>query len=462
MRLVGLLPWLLWAVLASCSDPTPATPTATPSPVPTATYTPVPTATATAVPTATPTAKPRLVPTATATPTPSPTATAVPTATAPVTPSPVPTATPTPTPTATAAPTPTPTFTPIPTATATPTPSPTATAVATATPTATPSPVPTAMATPVPTFTPTPIATATAIPTPTFTPLDSREAKDILNRVGGFPAKGGKLITPEGATIVNSVDELFHVFETGHSLLTGEPSRWIPRVLTSEEFRALLREKSDVELLDAVAWCCERTDAGLELILNGDRKAYGVLASIAHEAGHARQRTLNANQTAPSGTDPRNSNFGALHEAQAFAFAGAIVRKIGEYTGINATYLPTRYLLTDWVEGFISRTRKTLDDPAQQHQRGEALLWGAVLGDPDLADLKRELLDDGILSSDSLLRLHDHLVLIERDEADAYVAEWVDTFDREARLIKSTILRRDASISDEGFFEHVYGIFLLP
>ena len=258
------------------------------------------------------------------------------------------------------------------------------------------------------------------------------------------------------------MDELFHVFETGHFLLTGEPSLWIPRVLTSEEFRALLREKRDVELLDALAWCCEHTDAGLELILNGDRKAYGVLASIGHEAGHARQRTLNASQRAPRGTDPRNSNFGALHEAQAFAFAGALVRKIGEYTGINAIYLPTRYLLTEWVEGFISRTREVLDDPAQQHQRGRALLWGAVLSDPDLADLKRELLDDGILSGDSLLLLHDHLVLIDGDEADAYVAEFADTFDREARLIKDTILRRDASISDEGFFEHVFGLFLLP
>ena len=44
--------------------------------------------------------------------------------------------------------------------------------------------------------------------------------------------------------IPNSVDELFHVFETGHFLqVVGEPSLWIPRVLTSEEFRALLREK---------------------------------------------------------------------------------------------------------------------------------------------------------------------------------------------------------------------------
>ena len=29
-------------------------------------------------------------------------------------------------------------------------------------------------------------------------------------------------------------------------------------------------------------------------------------------------------------------------------------------------------------------------------------------------------------------------------------------------LVKSTILRRDASISDEGFFEHISTIFLLP
>ena len=258
------------------------------------------------------------------------------------------------------------------------------------------------------------------------------------------------------------MDELFSVFETGHFLLTNAPSRWNHRVQTSQEFRALQREKRDVELLDAVAWCCDRTDAGLVLILNGDRMAYAVLASIGHEAGHARQRTLNASQRAPKGTDQRNSNYGAIHEAQAYAFAGATVRKLGEYTGINATYLPTKYRLTKWVDGFIARTRERLDNLTQQHTRGRALLWGSVLGDPALDDLKRELQDKGILSSDSLFRLHDYLVMIERDDVDAYVAEYVGTFDQEARLIRSTILRRDASISDEGFFEHASSLFLLP
>ena len=293
-------------------------------------------------------------------------------------------------------------------------------------------------------------------------PLGSREVKETLKRIGHFPTKGSKLITPEGATIVNTVDELFHVFETVHFLLVGEPSGWIPRVLTAEEFRARVWEYRDVELFDAVAWCCEYTDAGVELVLNGERRAYQVLAFIGHEAGHARQQALNDTQYAPEGTpDGRNTNFGALHEAQAFAFEAAVVRKVGELTGINATCLSTRYLLTEWVEGWIAWQRENLDDLTRQHSRGLSLLWGAVLGDPNL-DLKQELLDEGILSADSMLRLHDYLVMIERDEVEAYVEKYVGTIDEEAKLIKDTILRRDASLPDDGFFEHVSTIFLLP
>ena len=259
------------------------------------------------------------------------------------------------------------------------------------------------------------------------------------------------------------MDELFHVFETVHFLLTGEPSGWIPRVLTAEEFRVQVWEYRDVELFDAVAWCCERTDAGLELVLNGERKAYQVLAFIGHEAGHARQRTLNDTQYAPRDTpDGRNTNFGALHEAQAFAFEAAVVRKVGEYTGINATYLSTRYLLTEWVEGWIDRQRENLGDLGQQHSRGLSLLWGAVLSDPNLADLKQELLENGILSADSMLQLHDYLVMIERAEVESYVDKYVGTIDEEAKLIKDKILRRNASLPDDGFFEHTPTIFLLP
>ena len=61
-----------------------------------------------------------------------------------------------------------------------------------------------------------------------------------------------------------------------------------------------------------------------------------------------------------------------------------------------------------------------------------------------------------------MLRLYDYLAMIERDEVEAYVDKHVGTIDEEAKLIKSTILSRDASIDDEGFFEHISTIFLLP
>ena len=42
----------------------------------------------------------------------------------------------------------------------------------------------------------------------------------------------------------------------------------------------------------------------------------------------------------------------------------------GTYTGNNATYLSTRYLLTEWVEGWIDWQRKELDNLGQQHREG--------------------------------------------------------------------------------------------
>ena len=84
------------------------------------------------------------------------------------------------------------------------------------------------------------------------------------------------------------------------------------------------------------------------------------------------------------------------------------------------------------------------------------------MGATPTSELKQELLDEGILSADSMLRLHDYLVMIERDEVEAYVEKYVGTIDEEAKLIKDTILRRDASLPDDGFFEHVSTIFLLP
>ena len=295
-------------------------------------------------------------------------------------------------------------------------------------------------------------STLVLTPAPEFEPLSAEEAREVLERIANRPGLGGKRTTPEGTSIISTIDEGFKVFETGHYLLTGAVSNWIPRVLTMTEYIDRVRHKG---ITHSIAYCCERTAEGLELIIDGSEPSHRVIGSIGHEAGHARQRVLNPSQRG-------SANLSAIREAQAFAFQAALIRKLGEYTGINASVLPGNYRLTDWVDGMISDTISHIDDPEEEHKRGRAILWGAVLSDPELAELRVELESDRILSPESLLQLHDHLVYIQRDDADEYVAEALEAFERKAQKVRDAIMGRRGAISKEGFFEHNHGTFLIP
>ena len=296
-------------------------------------------------------------------------------------------------------------------------------------------------------------ATLVASSTPDFIPLSPEEARDLVEESRRWQALGGTRSTAEGGVErISTIDEVFQLYELAHFLLTGAPSHWIPLVFPQEEFQHLTR---DPELGRAAAWCCRRTEDGnLELIIKGSEPAHSVISSIGHEAGHARQRSRN-----PGQRGPRDSNIGALHEAQAFAFQAAVIRELGEYTGTNATIIPSQYNVVQWISNWMSSLQGDLHDVTEQHQRGRALMWSAVLNDPALADLEEELVRSGFLSADSLLLLHDHLVGIGRDEADDYVAGLLEAFD--PTLVKETVLRRSGA-AEKGFFEHVWRIFRMP
>ncbi len=300
----------------------------------------------------------------------------------------------------------------------------------------------------------TPVSTPTPVPTPTpeFMPLSSEEAKEIIERIADLPGLGGNRWTPEGSGIISTVDEAFEVFETGYFLLTGKPSNWIPRVLTLTEYVEIARSRG---VAHSAAYCCEYTDEGVVLMIRGDARAHSVISAMGHEAGHALQRALNPGQ----GGSPE---IGALHEAQATAFQAALIRKLGEYTGTNATVMPSQYLLQRWIDGWLSGIIGALDNPAEVHRRGCAILWGAVLSDPELADLRAELLENRILSADSLIRLYNYLVYIGKDEADDYVAGVIESFKRSSQTVRSALMGRMGAIHDEGFFENASGTFLQP
>ena len=266
-------------------------------------------------------------------------------------------------------------------------------------------------------------ATRAPDPEPEFVPLTVEEAKELLESSRSWKLLAGTRQLPDGTVeTISTVDEVFRLYELGHYLLTGKPSRWIPLAFPLQEFQHLTR---DPQLAHAGAWCCRRTaDGNLELIIRGDLQAHDAIDATAHEAGHARQQSRNPGQS----DRKRDSNIGALHEAQAYAFATAVIRKLAEYTETNATVIPSEY--STWATGRIDSIRRVLHDSTEEHERGRALLWSAVMNDPALADLEAELRRNGILSADGAFALHEHLVGIGLDEADGYVADLLDAVRR--------------------------------
>ena len=141
----------------------------------------------------------------------------------------------------------------------------------------------------------------------------------------------------------------------------------------------------------------------------------------------------------------------------------ALVRALGEYTGANVSRFP------DWpgVRSFIDRwtvsLRENMDDLTQQHDRGNHLLWLAVLTDPSLLELKRELETGWILSSESLFRLHSRLVALHPLLIDAYVADLLEGSRDLDNVIRGSISRRlNTSIPFEGFIAYNLRPVIVP
>ena len=214
----------------------------------------------------------------------------------------------------------------------------------------------------------------------------------------------------------------------------------------------------DPELKAALAFCCEETADGLELIIKGSEASPGVIASLAHEAGHARQRIVNSSQSEFS----RDTAVGAVKEAEAFAFEAALVRKLGEYTGVNATLIPVESTASSVIREWTASVQANISDVTQEHTRGRALLWLSALHDPALADLRSELTDRNILSPDSLLLLHEHFIDLAPDEIEEYTNGLFSQFQDDRKSIEATLLSRLATVPLEGFVRHSFGVFLMP
>ena len=264
-----------------------------------------------------------------------------------------------------------------------------------------------------------------ATPTPTFQPLSPEEMREKLPEVFGSNVKvlGEEAVFTGGTKTVYWRDEsdlIIEVFENGYYLLAGrtiQQDGWEARYYAREDYDALAGDSHYLKL--ALGWCCIRTggDSRLQLVMAGDKPQNSALGTTAHEAGHALQSLLNPAQDKAS----LDSLIGALREAQAFTLQVALIRKIGEYAEVETAKAPTGYRWDPFLAGARDDMRNAVDDLSQEHARGRLLMWQAVLRDPELAHLKRELERDGKLSADSLMEMYYKFVSLTPSEAEPYI-----------------------------------------
>ena len=259
--------------------------------------------------------------------------------------------------------------------------------------------------------------------------------------------------------------EALEIFEAGYYLLTGTTPHkegWVPRIFSKEEYETLIDEccGGDFVLKNQVlGWCCLEGPEGLELIIRGDQPLSSVILTLAHESGHARQRFLNPDQS----TAGNDTNIGAIREAEAFAFEVALVRALGEYTGANISRFPDWPSVRSFIDRWTVSLREKMDDLTQEHDRGNHLLWLAVLNAPSLLELQRELEASWILSSKSLFRVHSRLVALPALVVDSYVADLFAGSRDIDNVSRGSISRRlNSSVLLEGFIAYNLRPVIVP
>ena len=266
-----------------------------------------------------------------------------------------------------------------------------------------------------------------AAPTPTFQPLSRAEMREKLTEAFGSSSKllgNAATFTSDSKTAYwrDASDLIIEVFENGYWLLTGrtiQQDGWEARYYSREDYERLANELGHPSLKSTLGWCCIRTggDSRLQLVMSGERPRNAALATTAHEAGHALQGLLNPVQSKAYS----ESLIGALREAEAYTFEVALIRKIGEYAGVETARAPTGYRWDLYLARERDDMRSSTQDLSKEHYRGRLLMWQAVLHDPDLAHLRRELERNGRLSADSLMEMYYKFVSLTPSETAPYI-----------------------------------------
>ena len=183
------------------------------------------------------------------------------------------------------------------------------------------------------------------------------------------------------------------------------------------------------------------------VVVDADQRVPEVIDSLAHEMGHMRQDFLNPTQTEADGLYSVNG----VQEAEAQQFQRAFWLRIEEFLGIPLLSYPDfdgfRASVTDGLDSWLT----TVDE--DEHSLGHLLQWAAVLGDPELADLKDQAVSGGGLDSAGSLRLYEYLVSMLPSVVPEYVAARIDgivDLVHDVQALAWARLKSDLSPDDEG------------
>ena len=330
-------------------------------------------------------------------------------------------------------------------------------------------PTPTLVPAPTPTLVPTPTPTPTPTLTPTPTPYTALTVEDLKERLDFVfetnPATVSNVTVFGETTRVEERsyrNEALAIFTEGYYMLTGttpEREGWTPHIYSAEAYNTLIDEKYDGSMFmkrQVLGWCCETGPSELELVIRGDQPLSTVIHTLAHEAGHARQRVLNSDQSG-AGND---TNIGAVREAQAYAFSVGLLRALESSTGRNVSLFPNWPSVRSYIDDWTVSLREHVDDLTDEHNRGIHLLWLVALSDPEL---ERESYGYGVLSPESLFRIHGDLIAQPAHLLDAYGANLLqDSRDQENRIRGRTLRRLNSTVPFEGFIKYSLESVIVP
>ena len=263
-------------------------------------------------------------------------------------------------------------------------------------------------------------------------------------------------------------DDVIRVADAGYYLLTGTSlldERVTVRLLSRQEYldwiddefndRFAIAQASNRDALLARRETVKSRASGFKtrrfgrvyVVVDADQRVPEVIDSLAHEMGHMRQDFLNPTQTEADGLYSVNG----VQEAEAQQFQRAFWLRIEEFLGIPLLSYPDfdgfRASVTDGLDSWLT----TVDE--DEHSLGHLLQWAAVLGDPELADLKDQAVSGGGLDSAGSLRLYEYLVSMLPSVVPEYVAARIAgivDLVHDVQALAWARLKSDLSPDDEG------------